>query len=596
MLIGKPQDLRLPHGIAQSTTSLGSRPAARAGTEQLQAVADVLIAAAEGMIKAGEGEAAANLLQLAARALEGQSRWLASERMEQAIQALAATLPSAASTTRCQPARMRWLHVLNRALPYGGHTAMAARWMTSGEPGEIHDAVLLDQPEPVPDILARAVADTGGQVSVLDPASPILARAAELRHIVNAKGVTGVVLHVDTHDVIAALAFGVPGGPPVMIVNHAAHIFWAGGSCTDLVVNCRGSRLEAFWTSHHRGFKRHSIVPIPLVPPSATDLASAAKRGQETREQIRAELGLPAEACIILTVGDLYKYQPALGLDFIETCRRLLAARDDLVILGVGVLPNARWEDVARETGGRLRALGRQTDVARFHRAADIYIEGFPFGSTTALLEAGLARMPVVLAPGECRPPFGTDGVAVDDTLRRLPDVAAYEREILHLVANRSAREELANAFHSSVLRHHTGKGWREYLRAAMAALPATHNVHRRLRPVETGVEDYAYWHDFRSAGNSPPGRWLDDYLLLCIRTGKRTRISKPLIEACEANRESRRGAAIPMPLLRLLCNVVMPMLPTPLARKAFLAVYERLRPNSRAMRLLERFLPARSW
>lgn len=596
MLIGKRQDLGVPHGLPQCSSSVDSWHAARAGTEQLYAVADLLLAAAERSIKAGEGEAAANILQLAARALETQSRWLASERMEQAIQALAATLSSAASAAQIQPAGVRRLHVLNRALPYGGHTAMAARWMTSGEMGEIHDVVLLSQPGPVPDILARAVAETGGQISVLDPASPILARAAELRRIVHAKAVTSVVLHVDTHDVIAALAFGVPGGPPVMTVNHAAHIFWAGGSCTDLVVNSRGSRLEAVWTSHHRGFKRHSIVPIPLVPPPARDAADVAARGQETREQVRADLGLPAEACIILTVGDLYKYRPTLQLDFTETCGRLLAAREDLVILGVGVVPNARWDSVARATGGRLRALGRQTDVARFHRAADLYIEGFPFGSTTALLEAGLARMPVVLAPGECRPPFGTDGVAVDDTLRRLPDVAAYEREILRLVADRSAREELANAFYGSVLRHHTGAGWRDHLRAAMAALPATHDVQRHLQPVETDLEDYGYWHAFRSAGDSPPGRWLDDYLWLCIKVGKRTRISKPLVEACNASRESRRGAAIPMPLLRLLCNGVMPMLPTPLARKAFVAVYDRLRPNSRSMRLLERLLPPRFW
>jgi hypothetical protein len=594
MLIGKRQDLCQPRGVRECDSSFDSWRAARAGTEQLRAVADLLLEAVERSIKAGEGEAAANFLQLAARALEAQSRWLASSRMEQAIQALAATLP-AASATRFQPAGVRRLHVLNRALPYGGHTAMAARWIRSGEPGEIHDVVLLSQPGPVPDILARAVADTGGQVSVLDPASPILVRAAELRGIVHAKAVTSVVLHVDTHDVIAALAFGVPGGPPVMTVNHAAHIFWAGGSCTDLVVNCRGSRLEAVWTSHHRGLKRYSIVPIPLVPP-ASPVAGAAERGRETMERARAELGLPAQACIILTVGDTYKYQPALGLDFTETCRRLLAARKDLVILGVGVVPNVRWDGVARATGGRLRALGRQTDVARFHRAADLYIEGFPFGSTTALLEAGLARMPVVLAPAQCRPPFGTDGVAVDDTLRRPANVAAYEREILRLVADPSAREELANAFHCSVLRHHTGAGWREHLRGAMAALPATHNVQRRLQPAETDADDYGYWHTFRSAGHSPPERWLDDYLRLCIEAGERTHIPRSLVEACGANRKSRRGAAIPVPLLRLLCNGVMPVLPTPLARKVFVTVYDHLRPNSRSMRLLEWLLPPRLW
>ena len=136
MLIGKRQDLGVPHGLPQCSSSADPWHAARAGTEQLHAVADD-IAAAERSIKAGEGEAAANILQLAARALKTQSRWLASERMEQAIQALAATLSSAASAAHIQPAGVRRLHVLNRALPYGGHTAMAARWMTSGETGEI---------------------------------------------------------------------------------------------------------------------------------------------------------------------------------------------------------------------------------------------------------------------------------------------------------------------------------------------------------------------------------------------------------------------------------------------------------------------------
>ena len=56
-----------------------------------------------------------------------------------------------------------------------------------------------------------------------------------------------------------------------------------------------------------------------------------------------------------------------------------------------------------------------------------------------------------------------------------------------------------------------------------MAALPATHDVQRHLQPVETDLEDYGYTHAFRTP--MPPGRWLDDYLWLCIKVGKRTRI-----------------------------------------------------------------------
>ena len=57
-----------------------------------------------------------------------------------------------------------------------------------------------------------------------------------------------VILHVDVADVIAPCAFGAAGGPPVILVNHTAHIFWTGTATSDVVANCRGSELEHRWT------------------------------------------------------------------------------------------------------------------------------------------------------------------------------------------------------------------------------------------------------------------------------------------------------------------------------------------------------------
>jgi len=89
-------------------------------------------------------------------------------------------------------------------------------------------------------------------------------------------------------------------------------------------------------------------------------------------------------------------------LDFLAVAEELLCQLPGAYILAVGVREDERWRAVSERTGSRLRALGRQSQVSDYHDAADLYIEGFPFGSTTALLEAGLRGIPVILAPATC--------------------------------------------------------------------------------------------------------------------------------------------------------------------------------------------------
>src|SRR5207253_10705538 len=49
-------------------------------------------------------------------------------------------------------------------------------------------------------------------------------------------------------------------------------------------------------------------------------------------------------------------------------------------------------------------------DSSIFCEAADVYLEGFPAGSLTALLEAGEAGLACVRAPAQVIPPFSSDG------------------------------------------------------------------------------------------------------------------------------------------------------------------------------------------
>ena len=95
----------------------------------------------------------------------------------------------------------RCLHVLSEALPAGGHTAMASRWMKNDCGGRVHSVALLSQEVPLPASLQQAIENSGGRIRIADPAASLVNRAVWLRRLA-AKDANYVILHVDPVDVI----------------------------------------------------------------------------------------------------------------------------------------------------------------------------------------------------------------------------------------------------------------------------------------------------------------------------------------------------------------------------------------------------------
>lgn len=518
--------------------------------------------AADSRIARGEHERALRCMLVAARVLARQNRVLSCARVEANLQRLAAEVHEPAVwARRAAGSPARSLHVLNEALPAGGHTAMAERWIANDE-SRVHSVALLGQRVPVPEGLAEAVRRSGGQVSTCDPDGSFVERARWLRMLACA-GADHVVLHVDANDVISTVAFGVSGGPPALLVNHGAHIFWTGASVVDRVVNCRGSQLEEHWTRVYRGVPRCATVPIPLAPPEPPTT---------TRERARESIGVPRDALVLLTLGDSYKYQRAGTLDFVETCEEILRRVPQAVVAVVGAAEDARWGAARERTAGRLRAYGRQprARVALFRRAADLYVEGFPFGSTTALLEAAMQGLPVVLAPAQCPPPFGTDGVAIDDVLIRPASVEAYVDQIAQACGDAALRESKAAEVRDSVRAHHAGAGWRAHLERAIGGLPAEHAVYPPATPPRTPEAMQAYWTLLRSEMRTGPETALEFSISCALAVGLRPRIGPHVVAACKRATGLRSGRTIPLFVLRPLCNLVLPLLPRTLAARIF--------------------------
>lgn len=357
------------------------------------------------------------------------------------------------------PARRRVLHVATAVASSGGHTRLLENWVGADD-ASVHALMLLDQgAEPVRAALAGRIAASGGTVTVVPPGTPLLERARRLRRAARS-GYDCVVLHHNPDDVVPLVAFAVEDVPPIAAMNHADHIFWLGAAVTDLLVEFRefGARLSR----ERRGIRRNVVFPLPL------DIRSS----YPTREEARAHLGIAADEQVLLTIGSAAKYTPTARQRFFDTLARVLDAnpRARLYVIGVGE-EHAGMLAIARHN--RMRLLGVMHDPSDYQSAADLYLEGFPFGSYTALLETAVRGVcPVVMyAPTEHNDV--SVEVPLQGVVHGVADAPAYVADVTALLANPAERARRSRLIAERIRAGHSTGAARGCLEAVYRQLAA---------------------------------------------------------------------------------------------------------------------------
>ena len=539
----------------------------QAKLDYADAIADYFLELGDNYIRGGDLVSGLRYNYIVATILCNQNRTLSSPRIDYNLRKVGAALAGCQKprwTAPSEPGEL-CLHVLREALPAGGLTAMVTRWIENDRSGRRHSVALLSQKIPVPHSLTDAVEASGGRIFITTPATSIPQQAAWLRNLANSLA-NYVILHVHGSDIIWGTAFGTAGGPPVVLVNHAAHAFWVGASIADLVVNCRGSALESLWTAKFRGASRQATVPIPLLLPKSTTTPEP-----QVRSQAKIDIGLPGNAVVILTVGASFKFDAIGELDFVRVCESILHRLPGAFVLAVGFAGDERWRGASRRTAFRLLTLGTvsQSQLDNIHSATDIYIEGFPFGTTTSLLEAGLKGIPAVLAPALCPPPYGSDGVALDDTLDRPKTIEDYEEQIAYLGSDPIARASSGERLRKAIAEHHTGQAWNCYLEEALKSLPHEHLPANYIVPPRTPAEAHEYRCKVSETSGAKYAETLETALARALSIGLRPRLGATVRRACAYWRAVRVGTTIPLPLLVLFCNL-LPLLPIVWAQNVF--------------------------
>jgi glycosyltransferase involved in cell wall biosynthesis len=361
----------------------------------------------------------------------------------------------------------RVLHVGSELSSVGGLTRLISRWITAD--GDRTSSVVLTQHRgDVPEHLTEAVRRSGGELVRLNQS--IGSRfdwARKLRQIGNAHDV--IILHIHCEDVIPVLAFADESGlPPVIFLNHADHLFWLGTSVADLVLNLRDAATDI--SIARRGVQADRNFLLPTIVDSTTRLQS--------RDEAKAGLGLSPDTVLLLSVARRPKYRSIDGLSFADRHVKLLEKHPQARLVVVGSGEPDDWQAAKARVDGRITGLSEVPDPKRYFEAADIYVDSYPFVSSTSMMEAagyGLPAVTIFTLPDEARI-FGINHVGLVGTSLVATTADEYEAMLDRLVVDASFRTEKGEAVRQAIERFHVPSGWRSHLEAAferVRSLPA---------------------------------------------------------------------------------------------------------------------------
>jgi glycosyltransferase involved in cell wall biosynthesis len=355
------------------------------------------------------------------------------------------------------------LHVATSVKSIGGHSRMIGRWIQE-DMERSHSLVLTRQDTTeVPPLLRAAVKDSHGKVYILNEKIgdfELIAQAKRLREIAATADL--VILHIHNFDVVPLIAFAnKEQSPPILFLDHADHLFWVGANISDMFISLRKSGMRL--AQERRGIDTAQSTLLPIILDPAQRVLS--------RKEAKRQLGVPEESILLLSVARAIKYKTMNGVGFADAHVSLLQRYEQafLIVVGPGTMED--YSSAIEQTQGRIIVYPEREDTAAFYQAADIYVDSFPFISTTSLLEAGSYGVPLVsrFPYSDASGVLGADMPGLTGNLICTRDLAEYEKTLSHLIEDEGFRLSLGEATHKKIVETHTGAFWKKSLQEIYA-------------------------------------------------------------------------------------------------------------------------------
>jgi hypothetical protein len=417
---------------------------------------------AEADLKAGKLEAAAVDIAVGVhRAVQNHSGLFWSPRAERVLTEIGKRIPdNGPAVYKRNPDVKRILHVATQTENIGGHSKMMRQWIQADNT-RIHSLALTQHRDEAPSLLVDAVNKNGGKVFHINHTpGGHLVWAKELRKI--ARNFDLVILHVHSEDVVPNIAFADPKRfPPILFLNHGDHIFWLGSSISHQIINLREAAREL-------SGKRRGIEPMrnDLLPTLVESITR-----KRTREEARKELGIPLDQVVLTSVARAPKYRTMNGVTYADLHVDALLKHPEAHLYVVGPGPMDDWAAANEKVGGRIHGIPRRPDPHIYFEAADVYVDAYPFVSSTSLMEAagyGLPMVTIFKAPDAANI-FAINHVALVDACRTARSFDHYTTILDDLISNPEKREAIGKAAQEGAAAWHRPPGWMGLLEALYA-------------------------------------------------------------------------------------------------------------------------------
>lgn len=419
-------------------------------------------ARAERLLRKKRFDESAMQVVLAARAcVHTHAGLFASKRLETVLHGIAAEVcADGAPFERVkQPSDVRRvLHVATELVAFGGSTRMLSRWIDA-DPERENSIALTSHTGSLPQHILDAVERSGGTVTLLGgQATTQIGRAQKLREI--ARDYDLVVMHVHCEDEVPMLAFAKQGSlPPVLLLNHADHLFWIGSSVAHAVLSLRNAAADICRDRRGVADERNLLLPT-LVDPVKRRL---------DRDEVRAELGVAPDQVLLVSVAREAKYKNFGGQTFADRHVELLKKHPNAVLMVVGCGVREDWAPAREAVDGRIIPFEQRDDVYRFLEAADVYVDSYPFVSSTSQMEAaryGLPIASVLEAPKEASI-VGINHLGLEGTSLVCSSWQEYWQTLSRLIEDPVHRTEAGEASRRNVESCCEPPAWGEWLERA---------------------------------------------------------------------------------------------------------------------------------
>jgi len=415
------------------------------------------------------------------------------------------------------------LHVMTQAYETGGHTRLVWRWIAF-DTSRVHSVFLTNQNDlKIPNKLQKAVEKSGGYIQCVHrPNTNLVKKAEELRQFILSQGIELIVLHIHPYDVVPNIAFiGTFESMPVTFMNHADHVFWVGGSVSNLIANIRRSGEQLCFSRRGIGFDDSVLLPLPLDKP---DLSTS-------KETARRAIGIDSDSTMVLTIASSYKFRAVGENDFRTIVLPFVKRFKKLELTIVGPSEDEKyWREARKLSGGKIRVLGSRKDISVFYRAADIYLDSMPVSSFTSLLEAASYGLPV-LTFGKSDTSLKMDDPSIPAEIVIDKSLKDFEGLFEALIVDKDHREKLGSQLRKSISEYHLPESWvslcenayQKVSQKSRIELKTTNGFMERIDKGLLSVIDMGIWRSVASVSKEG---------LKLVTTGEKLRLTCELVIA----------------------------------------------------------------